>query len=187
MGGPTQHFFKMELEAYLRPVFLRDFIVLVFLEDFLVAAAFLTRRAFAGLFELFLPVFCAFAASATVFVAFFMGLGVRLATAFFALVAPAFTAVSADVAAALAARSVIWSMMGLLSGCVWLSCLEGGEGGEDLPASRHLRALVQAAIYARGPRRDSLLCYSMTSVRRASIRTAGARARAVLRLIKRLN
>jgi hypothetical protein len=105
MGGPTQHFFKMELEAYLRPVFLRDFIVLVFLEDFLVAAAFLTRRAFAGLFELFLSVFCAFAASATVFVAFFMGLGVRLATAFFTLVAPAFTAVSANVAAALAARS----------------------------------------------------------------------------------
>jgi hypothetical protein len=83
-------FLQDGIRGYLRPVFLRDFIVFVFLEDFLVEAAFLTRRAFAGVFELFLPVFFrAFAASATVFVAFFSDLGVRLATAFFTLVAPA--------------------------------------------------------------------------------------------------
>ncbi|WP_461319461.1 hypothetical protein [Bradyrhizobium barranii] len=55
------------------------------------------------------------AALATVVATFLTDLGMRLAAAFFALSATVFTAVSASTPAALAARSVIWSMIGFCS------------------------------------------------------------------------
>src|SRR6478735_9324985 len=71
----------------------------------------------------FLAVFFgALAACATAFAALLTRVGIRLATAVFAFLATAFTAVSVNVPAALAAKSVIWSMIGFFSPREELSC-----------------------------------------------------------------